>query len=361
MSDTSPQLDDLRRRIDGLDDQIITLLNQRAEVVRQIGQRKGASGTPTYAPDREREILDRLKQANTGPLSERTLVAIYRELMSGSFALERPPRVAYLGPQGSFSHLAALRKFGASIEYEPVHSIRAVFDELEREHVELGLVPVENSSGGGVIDTLDALAERPITVCAEVYLAVHLHLFGHGAIEDIDNVYSKPEAFAQCENWLTQTGLAGKTVAVSSTSKAAQMAAADPRAACLGSELVGELHALAKLRDRVEDNPSNVTRFLVLGRAPTGRTGRDKTALLFATAHQPGALVKVLDIFRSNGVNMTYIESRPSKQRNWEYVFFVDVEGHVDDAEVSKALADAQEHCRELRVLGSFPRAQEIL
>lgn len=354
-------LADLRGRIDDLDRQIVELLNQRAEVVRRIGEHKCAGGAPTYAPDREREILDRIKQLNQGPLTDRTVVAIYRELMSGSFTLERPPRVAYLGPQGSFSHLAALRKFGASIEYEPVRSIAAVFDEIQREHVGLGLVPIENSSGGGIVDTLDALAQRDALICAEVYLAVHLHLFGCGAIEAIETVYSKPEVFTQCQNWLAQTGLAGRTVGVSSTSQAAQRAAAEPNTACIGSELAGELHGLTRLRDRIEDNPSNVTRFLVLGRTPTPRTGKDKTAVLFSTADKPGALVEVLDAFRAAGVNMTYIESRPSKQQNWEYVFFVDLQGHRDDPAVQQALDQAGHHCRHLRLLGSYPAAQEVL
>lgn len=361
MADTDDQLNDLRHRIDTLDRQIVDLLNQRAKVVSEIGEFKCASGAPTYAPDREREILNRIKGLNSGPLSERTVVAIYRELMSGSFVLERPPRVAYLGPQGSFSHLAAMRKFGASLEYEPVHSIAAVFDEIQREHVDLGLVPVENSSGGGVVDTLDALAEREAVVCAEVYLAVHIHLFGNMPIEEIETVYSKPEAFAQCQNWLTQTGLIGKTVAVSSTSKAAQMAGDQPNAACLGSELVEKLHGLTKIRDRIEDNPANVTRFLVLGRTPTDRTGKDKTSIFFATFDKPGALVEVLDIFRGNNINMSYIESRPSKRGNWEYVFFVDLAGHIEDHNIVLAVESARNHCRELRVLGSFPRAEEIL
>ncbi|MCP4591219.1 MAG: prephenate dehydratase [bacterium] len=361
MGNTEGNLNEYRQRIDEFDRQIIELLNERAGVVSDIGRLKCERGAPTYAPDREREVLNRIKQLNAGPLSERTLVAIYRELMSGSFVLERPPRVAYLGPQGSFSHLAALRKFGASIDYEPVRSIAAVFDELEREHVDLGLVPVENSSGGGVVDTLDALVRRDVLVCAEVYLSVHLHLFGLTAVEDIETLYSKPEALAQCQKWLAQTGLSEKTIAVSSTAKAAEQASGDPQSACVGSELVGRLHGLTRLRDRIEDNPSNVTRFLVLGRTPTERTGADKTSICFSTVDKPGALVEVLDTFRTSGTNMTYIESRPNQQRNWEYVFFVDLEGHLTDASVVRGTSAAREHCRELRVLGSFPKAQEIL
>ena len=361
MPESQEPLDRLRERIDGLDERIVELLSERARVVMEIGRAKRASGAPTYAPDREREVLDRLKALNRGPLSERTLVAIYRELMSGSFTLERAPRVAYLGPAGSYSHLAALRKFGASIEYEPVGSIAAVFDEIDRDHVDLGLVPVENSVGGGVVDTLDALCEREVVACAEINLAVHLHLFGHRAIEDVELIYSKPEAFTQCQKWLTQTGFAAKTVAAPSTSKAAEIAATQPSAACIGSELLGELHGLVKLRDRIEDQADNVTRFLVIGRTPAPRTGKDKTAIVFSAADKPGSLVEVLDVLRRSGINMTYIESRPSRKRNWEYVFFVDFEGHIEDAAVADALAKARPHCGDLRVLGSFPKAQEIL
>lgn len=361
MSESDAKLADLRDRIDDIDRRLVELLSERAKLVMDIGRAKRALGAPTYAPDREREVLDRIKALNSGPLSQRSLVAIYRELMSGSFVLERPPRVAYLGPPGSFSHLAALRKFGASIEYEPVGSIAAIFDEIAREHVDLGLVPVENSIGGGVVDTLDALAERNCIVCAEVNLAVHLHLFGHRAIEDVELIHSKPEVFTQCQKWLMQTGFAGKTVAAPSSSKAAEIAASQPNAACIGSELIGELYALVKLRDRIEDDADNMTRFLVIGRTAAPPSGKDKTAIVFSAADKPGALVEVLDVLRKGGINMTYIESRPSRKRNWEYGFFVEFQGHIEDAAVAQAVAAARAHCSDLRVLGSFPKAQEVL
>lgn len=361
MSDAAKQLEELRGQIDALDGQIVRLLNQRAAVVQAIGRSKTQMGLPTYKPDREREVLDFVKSQNEGPLSDRTLVAIYRELMSGSFALETPPRIAYLGPPGSFSHLAAARKFGAMVEYEPLQQIDAVFDEVEREHVDLAIVPVENTSGGGIVDTLDAFARHDVTICAEINLAVHHHLLGNVRIEEIQRLYSKPEVFTQCQKWLTQTRLLDCTVAVPSTSAAAERAAGEPGTAAIGSELAAELFGLNKLCDRIEDDPGNVTRFVVIGHSPAAPTGRDKTSILFRAPDRPGALVDVLDVFRRAGVNMTYIESRPSRIKKWEYAFFVEFEGHAGDPKIAAMIDEARTLCNELKVLGSFPRADEII
>lgn len=360
MPESDEQLEAWRRQIDELDRQVIAGLNERARLVVEVGRHKAAKGTPVYAPDREREVLDGIARLNQGPLSNRTLAAIYRELMSGSFVLERPPRIAFLGPRGSFSHLAAVRKFGSSVESEPLSHIEAIFEEVEREHVDLGVVPVENSAGGGVVDTLDAMLRHNVSVCAEINLAVHLHLLGGCSLEEIEKVYSKPEAFAQCQRWLMETGLYDRRVAVASTSKAAELVAADPKAAAIGSSLAGELYGLAKLCDRIEDDPENTTRFLVISRQAPAETGRDKTALVFSAADKPGALVEVLDVWRQAGINMTFIESRPSRQRNWDYSFFVDLEGHAEAEAVSASIAEARQHCAFLKVLGSFPRAEGV-
>ena len=361
MTEPDGQLEALRAQIDALDERIVRLLNERAALVRQIGQRKAVAGVPTYRPDREREVLDKVKAHNRGPLPERTLLAIYRELMSGSFALETPPRLAYLGPPGSFSHMAATRKFGSTVEYEPLQHIQALFDEVEREHVDLAVVPFENTLGGGVVDSLDAFACRDVRVCAEIHLAVHHHLLGNLQIEDIRCVYSKPEVFLQCQRFLTERGLFDKTVGVASSSAAVQKAAQEPGAAAIGSELAAELFGLSKICDRIEDDPGNVTRFLVVGHASAEPTGRDKTSMVFRTADRPGALVDVLDVFRQANVNMGFIESRPSKLRKWEYVFFVDIEGHASEPRIADVIAKTRTFCNELRVLGSFPRAEEIL
>lgn len=351
------QLEPLRKRIDELDRQIVELLNQRAEVVVQVGKIKAAGGAPIYAPDREKVVLDKIRKINRGPLPDLTLQAIYRELMSGSFALEKPLRIAYLGPDGSFSHLASASKFGSSVEYESVNDIRGVFEEIARGHADFGVVPIENSVGGGIIDTLDAFIETDVKVCAEINLPIHHNLLANCPIEEIRKVYSKPEIFTQCQRWLSQTGLMGKTIAVASSSKAAEMATQEPYTAAIGSRLAADLYNLKIICDNIEDNPNNVTRFFVIGREWARPTGQDKSAIMFTTQHKAGALADVLEVFRRNGVNLTFITSRPSKRRNWEYYFFADAEGHVEDEGMKAALPAVKEHCLELHVLGSFPRA----
>jgi chorismate mutase/prephenate dehydratase len=360
LSDTpANQLADLRRRIDELDDRLLELLSARGRLAAEIGKLKTAAGTPVYAPDREHEILQRLVQKNAGPFPESVLRAIYRELMSGSFLLERPLRVAYLGPRGSFTHLAAAGKFGSSVEFEPVADIPAIFAEVEREHVDIGVVPVENSTGGGIIDTLDSFADTRVRICAEILRRIRHNLLSRCPLERIKRVYSKPEVFDQCKQWLLETGLLDKATPVASTSRAAELAASEEGAAAIGSALAAELYELPVQRANIEDSGNNVTRFFVLGRELARPTGDDKTALMFATAHRAGALVDVLDVFRAEQINLTMITSRPSRRRNWEYYFFVDAEGHATDAPLTRAIEAAREFCTYFAVLGSFPRATE--
>lgn len=354
-----PDLALLRKRIDELDVQIVELLNERAKVVVEIGQAKQADDAPTYVPDREQAILNRITELNTGPLPPKTLRAIYRELMSGSFALEKPLRVGYLGPNGSFSQLAAQRKFGSSVEYRPLADIFAVFEEVSRGHCDLGLVPIENTVGGGVIDSLDAFIEAHVCVCAEVVVEIHHNLLARCPEEQIEAIASKPEVFAQCRNWLGSSFRQVELTPVASTSKAAELAATKPGLAAIGSELAAELYDLQIVFANIEDNPNNMTRFFVISRTPAKRTGNDKTAVMFTTAHKAGALVDVLNVFSGHGVNLTNIDTRPSRRQNWEYYFFVDAEGHCEDENFAEALKEASTHCGELHVLGSFPRAEE--
>ncbi|MGN6371117.1 MAG: prephenate dehydratase [Phycisphaerae bacterium] len=362
-------LQGLREKIDELDHRIVELLNARARIVVDIGKVKHQSGTPVYAPDREKIVLDRIRRANKdagGPLPDSCLEAIYRELMSGSFALEKPLRIAYLGPQGSYSHLASVKKFGSSVEHVPVTDIAAVFKEVDRGHADLGLVPIENSTVGGIIESMDAFLEnRSVTIVAEVLIAIHSHLLANCAPEEVKIVYSKSEALNQCRQWLTATFPAVERRAVASSSRAAEMAAAEKGAAAIGSSLAAELYNLKVLFQNIEDNPSNVTRFFVIGKNGGGqtakRTGDDKTSIIFTTAHKSGALVDVLDVFRKFGINLTNIDTRPSQKRNFEYYFFTDMVGHLDDENVKKALAEAKQHCLQLATLGSFPRAVETL
>jgi chorismate mutase/prephenate dehydratase len=354
-------LDKLRKQIDTLDDQLVKLLNERAQVVKKIGKLKNKTDKPIYAPDREKEILEKIIKANKGPLPDKCLVSIWRELMSGSLALERPLRIGYLGPDGSFSHTAAILKFGQSVEYESLADVRSIFVEVSKGHCDLGLVPIENSTGGGVIETLDALIDSDVKICAEVLMAIHHNLLANCSLEEVEKIYSKPEVFAQCRNWLSATFKDAQTIAVASTAKAAQMAAAEPTTSAIGSRIAAELYGLKIICENIEDITNNITRFLVIGKEDAKPTGEDKTAILFSTAHKAGALADMLTVFKKYNINLTNIESRPNMKREWEYYFFVDFIGHRAEEKAQKALKEARKHCLQLSILGSFPRATELL
>jgi chorismate mutase / prephenate dehydratase len=354
-------LEDLRKRIDNIDAKLVELLNERAQVVVEVGKLKNSTATPVYSPDREKQVLDRIQKLNKGPLPNKCLAAIWREMMSGSFVLERPLRISYLGPEGSFSHAAAMLKFGQSVEYESLADIASVFSEVSKGHCDLGVVPIENSTGGGVVETLDTLIESDVMICAEVLMAIHHNLLANCSIEEIDKVYSKPEIFAQCRNWLSATFKEAKTIPVASSSAAARMAAEEPRTAAIGSSVAAELYGLKLVCENIEDISNNVTRFLVISKTDARPTGEDKTAAVFSTAHKAGALADVLAAFKECGINLTNIESRPSRKREREYYFFVDFMGHRTDANVMKAVEMARHHCLQLSILGSFPRAKDLL
>ena len=371
--DQPRSLEDLRRLIDEADEKLVALLNERARLVVEVGQRKRADGTPIYAPDRERMVLDKAKSRNKGPLSDTTIEAIYRQLMSGSFALERPLRIGYLGPAGSYSHLAARAHFGASVEFAPVTSIAAVFDEVIKGHVDYGLAPIENSTAGGIVETLDAFIEHAgeVSIYAEAQVAIRHALMAGCPAEDITRIHSKPEVFAQCHNWLAARYPKAELLPAASSSRAAIKAAeeteqasaigARPGSAAIGTTLAAELYGLSVLVESIQDQASNITRFVILSKERTGRTGQDKTSMLFETSDEPGALADVLSVFSSHGVNLTHIEKRPSGRENWTYTFFIDAAGHMQDDAVAGAVEDAKGKCRRLTVLGSYPRAKGLL
>src|SRR5688500_17946604 len=360
--DLDSQLAPLRARIDEIDGQLVRLVNERARAAVRIGELKRLAGglaAPVYVPHREREVLEKIRGLSAGPLPSTTLDAIWREIMSGSVRLQAPLRVAFLGPDGSFSHAAALAKFGSSVEYVTSADITGVFDAVARRHVDHGLVPVENSAHGGIAETLDAFQESPVRICGEVLTTVHQHCMSRSPWERVAVVASKPEVFSQCRHWLANVARDREIRPVASTSAAAELAAGDPAVAALASRLASEIYEVPVLFEHVEDRPDNITRFLVLGREPAGRTGDDKTAILFVTGHQPGALAEVLQAFKAHGVNLTDIEKRPSGRSRWEYAFYVDAAGHVEEDRVKSAIAVAREHCLQLKVLGSYPRAEE--
>ncbi|KPK72096.1 MAG: hypothetical protein AMJ79_16030 [Phycisphaerae bacterium SM23_30] len=356
-------LEEYRQKIDEIDRQLVYLMNERAKVVVEVGnvKRSRQDAPPIYAPDRERAVLDKIQAANKGPLPDRCLVAVYRELMSGSFFLERPLRIAYLGPEGSFSHTAAIQKFGHSVEYEPQSDIQGVFEEITREHSDLGLVPVENTIAGGIIETLDSLIVSTVVICAEVLVAIHHNLLANCELEKIKTVYSKPEVFSQCRHWLSSALPGADVIPMPSTALAAQKAAAESYTAAIGSSLAAELYGLKVICENIENVASNVTRFFVVGREPARPTGNDLTTLVFSTADKAGALVECLKVFQQHGVNLSNIESRPSQTREKEYHFFVDCRGHQDDENVKKAIQQVRDHCLRLNVLGSYPHVTEVL
>jgi chorismate mutase/prephenate dehydratase len=354
-------LEALRKQIDAVDEQLVQLLNDRAKVVIEIGKVKQKDNTPIYMPDREKAVLEKVARLNKGPLPDSCLRAVYRELMSGSFALERPLRIGFLGPLGTFSHQASILKFGSSVDYVPLADINSVFQEVVRGHIDYGLVPVENSLHGGVIDTLDAFLESSARICAEVLVTIHHQLLASEPWDKITRICSKPEVFAQCRKFLEATAKGRDVQPVASTSKAAELASQEPGTAAIASSIAGTMYGLNTLFERIEDNPDNTTRFWVVSREAAKKTGDDKTALLFTTSHKPGALAEVLDVFKTAGINLTDIEKRPSRKVNWEYYFFIDTQGHADDEKMQKAIAEARQHCLQLTVLGSYPRAVEIV
>jgi chorismate mutase/prephenate dehydratase len=364
MSDVAPNVDPLptlRKQIDDLDEQIVALLNQRAKVVVQIGQHKQRTSAPIYAPDREKRVLERVRQLNAGPLPDRCLEAVYRELMSGSFALEKPLRVAFAGPAGNFSHAAAVRKFGSSVEYAPVASVASVFEEVARGHADHGIVPMEDSLHGGLAETLDAFQSTTARICAEVLIQLHLHLLSGCAWSEVTRVVAAPEALSRCRRWLAQAAGDRAVDTVADSSLALRRAAEETGVAAIAPRATDAFDTLRPLFADIEDNPDVVSRFFVIARESAKPSGDDKTAIMFTTAHRPGALADVLDVFKDAGINLTDIEKRPSPNAGREYFFFIDVQGHADDPTMTAAIDAARKHCLQLAVLGSYPRAAEVL
>ena len=348
----------LRAKIDRLDKQIVRLVNERAKLAAQIGQIKTEQDMAVYSPVREEEVLENVCGASKGPLTDHCMRAIFRELMSGARALQRVIKVAFLGPAYSFSHLASLSKFGASVEYVPASTIRAVFEEVLRRHVDYGVVPVENSTDGSIADTLDMFIESPLKICGEVRLRIHHNLLANGEQSEIRRVYSKPQALSQCRSWLAQNVLGAQLIDVASTARAAELAKHEPNAAAVASVQAAEQYGLRVVCADIEDFENNETRFAMVGHEIPQRSGCDKTSCVFEIPHKPGALYDVLSVFKRGRVNMTWIESHPAKKTPNEYYFFVDIEGHVNDAKVKRALAGVQKKSEYLTVLGSFPRAR---
>lgn len=350
----------LRQRIDELDRELVDILNQRAACAAAMPGLKRQAGQGAFAPAREAMLLRALTESNNGPLSAQALTRIMREVISSCRDLQAPLAVAVLGPQGTFSHAAALARFGGAAQVVCTGSIGEVFDAVARGKVDTGLAPVENSSEGGVNETLDRLLGSSLMVCGETFHRIsHALLSTEARLEDIAVVYSHPQALAQCRAWLQQNLPHARLEAEHSTAQAARRAAGEPGAAAVASQLTAELHGLGALAADIQDNPNNITRFLVLGREACPPTGQDKTSLALVTAHKPGTLHRALECFARRGVNLTRIESRPTRERPWEYAFFLDCEGHCEDGPVREALEELNAYSATLRVLGSYPRGEE--
>jgi chorismate mutase/prephenate dehydratase len=352
-------LDDLRKRIDDLDDRILKLLDERARVVGEVARVKREVNLPTYDPERERLILDRLAE-RAGPFPAQAIRAVYREIMSACLALEQPIKVAYLGPEGTFSHAAARALFGLAARYCEAATFEGVFDSVTRRDALHGVVPIENSSEGSSNTAIDALIDGELFIRAELELEVSQCLLTSAAgLASIERVYSHPQPLGQCRVWLAKNMAHVQLVQAPSTAAAVREALADPRGAAIAGRLASELYGLPIAREKIQDRPDNVTRFALVSLEDAPRTGNDKTtiALSLREGHGRGALMRALAILDEEGINLTRIESRPSREKPWDYVFLADLEGHRDDANVVRALARLRDKCPLVKHLGSYPKA----
>lgn len=351
-------LDEIRARIDAIDTQLVDLLSRRAGLVADVAHVKRAGGGSGifHRPEREAQILRRVQELNPGPLSGEEMARLFREIISACFALEQAINVAYLGPAGTFTHDAALKHFGGSARTTALAGIEQVFREVEAGQCHFGVVPVENSIEGVVNHTLDLLMNSALRICGEVELRIQQRLMTRCAtLAEVRRVYSHQQSLAQCRGWLNANVPDAERVPVASNAEAARLAAAEAGAAAVGGAAAAEIHGLPVLAHNIEDAPDNTTRFLVLGRDDAAPSGRDKTSVLFTTPNRPGALSQMLKCFADQGVNMVRIESRPSRRGMWDYVFFVDLEGHAQDAPLAAALAALGREAPMMRVLGSYP------
>jgi len=350
-------IDELRARIDRIDARILELLNQRMSVARRIGKLKRTHGAAVYAPHREAAILRGLLLRNKGPVGSESLRAVFTEIISACRASEKKMRIAFLGPEGTFSHQAVHRHFGSSVELLPVGAIEQAFSEVEAGHADYGVVPVENSTEGGVAATLDGLIESDLKICAELYLRIHHNLLARASCRRVRRIYSKAEVFAQCKSWLAANYPGVELADAPSTAAAAALAAKDRNSAAIAHLEVARHHDLKVLHRAIEDSPFNMTRFLVLSPHLVRASGADKTSILCFVRDEIGALVNILQPLKSLRVNLTKVESWPSRRKPWDYCFFIDFMGHYEDAQVARALRRVSQRCKEMKLLGSYPAA----
>ncbi len=353
-------LSELREKIDAIDQQILALINQRACCAMEVAKTKIAEGeTGTfYRPDREARVLRRIQELNQGPLADDTAVRFFRELMSACLALEKPLEVAFLGPEGTFTQQATFKHFGHAVNAIAETTIHEIFNAVENGHCQFGVAPVENSTEGVIAHTLDRFMTSSLQICGEVEIRVHQNLMGTmEQLDEIKEIFSHQQSLAQCRQWLNANLPHVSCTAVSSNAEAARLAAGDRRKAAIAGVVAAELYNLHILEKNIEDDSNNTTRFIIIGTQQPAATGQDKTSILVSTSNQSGALHKILQPFAEYGISLSHIESRPSKQGLWEYVFFIDINGHCNDENVSKALDSLKENVHLLKILGSYPKA----
>ncbi|MDE0299708.1 MAG: prephenate dehydratase [Candidatus Poribacteria bacterium] len=352
------ELENLRDQLDEIDNRILLLLHNRAEIVRSVGQLKSANGGENvYVPHRETKILARLREKNRNFFPADALDTIFAEIISACRSLEQRLEVAFLGPEGSFGHAAALRHFGSSVNFNPIADQTDVFSEVESGRADYGVVAIENSSRGTVRDVLEMFAGTTLQICAEVILPIDQNLLSKSPKERITKVYSHPQPFAQCREWLRQNLKGIRQIEVASTSEAAQLAAAEEDAAAIASKLAAEIYGLQIVGESIMDSSCNITRFLVIGPHTAMRSGQDRTSIFIAIQDRVGALYQVLTVLQKHQINMSKIESMPAQTKPWEYVFFVDLDGHVDDSNVQAALPELEKLCLHVKLLGSYARS----
>jgi chorismate mutase/prephenate dehydratase len=344
-----------RKAIDRLDGQIVKLLNERTRHVLAIGEIKRKAGEEIYAPHRERSVLNRISRKNEGPMTSESLRAIYREVMSSALSLEKSMRIAYLGPEATFTHQAAIRRFGSSLVYAPQKTIADVFTEVSKNRADYGVVPVENSTEGVVTHTLDMFVDSDLKIVSQIVMPVQHCLLSRFRRSRIKKLFAHPQSLGQCRGWIQANLPRVEIIETSSNARSAEFAARDPDSAAIAGVLAAAKYGVPVLEHDIQDNAANATRFLVLGRQCSPATGKDRTSIMFSIADQVGALYRALAPFRRYRINMTKIESRPSKRKAWEYFFFVDCDGHFLDRKLAKALSLLGEHCSYVKVLGSYP------
>ena len=352
------ELQNLRQRINKIDKQILSLISQRAHLALEIGTIKQENKLGPFAANREKIVYQQLEKLNKGPLSKEGIKTIFREIISACLSLEKPLKIAYLGPEATFTHQAALNQFGHSPQFIQIPTIEGVFGEVEKKRCDYGVVPIENSTEGSVYRTLDMFIETPLQICAEIALEVSLYLLSTTeSIEDIKKIYSHPQALAQCSHWLVNNLPEVPVHSVSSTALAAKKATKEPNAGAIASKVSASIYNLKVVKEKIEDYPKNFTRFWVIGPKSPEKSGYDKTSIMFSIKDEVGALYKVIYPFSKYGINMTKIESRPFKEHPWEYIFFADVEGHITDISLKKSLKDIEKMVNFLKILGSYPKS----